>query len=223
MTNKTSTGYYSTGNWSTGDYSTGNYSTGYCSTGNWSTGDYSTGYCSTGHRSTGNYSTGNYSTGNYSTGHRSTGNWSTGDYSTGYRSISNYSTWHFCTIDYMWYSAFNKPIMKEERENVDKPRWLFFSLTEWINVNDMTETEKRNNPNYKTTWWYLKVYDYKEAFQNSYNKATREEQLKIKELPNFDADIFYEISGIRIEDEPVEELTLEEVNKLLGKKIKIIE
>ena len=41
--------------------------------------------------------------------------------------------------------------MKEERENVDKPRWLFFSLTEWINVNDMTETEKRNNPNYKTT------------------------------------------------------------------------
>jgi hypothetical protein len=49
----------------------------------------------------------------------------------------------------------------------------------------------------------LKKYEYKEAFQNSYNKATREEQLKIKDLLHFDADIFYEISGIRVDDDPV--------------------
>jgi hypothetical protein len=60
----------------------------------------------------------------------------------------------------------------------------------------------------------LRVYDYKEAFQKSYNKASREEQLKIKDIIHFDADIFYEISGIRVDDE-VEELTLQEVCKRL--------
>jgi hypothetical protein len=49
----------------------------------------------------------------------------------------------------------------------------------------------------------LKKYEYKEAFKNSYNRAKRKEQLKIKNLLHFDADIFYEISGIRVDDEPV--------------------
>jgi hypothetical protein len=40
----------------------------------------------------------------------------------------------------------------------------------------------------------LVKYNYKEAFQKSYNKATREEQLKVKELPNWNSDMFFEIS-----------------------------
>lgn len=74
-------------------------------------------------------------------------------------------------------------------------------MTEWIPEKDMTEEEKAKNPSYKTTGGYLKAYEYKEAFQKSYNKATREEQLKIKNLPNFDAEKFYQISGIRIDEE----------------------
>jgi hypothetical protein len=152
------------------------------------------GNTSTGYRSTGNRSTGDYSTGNRSTGDYSTGNRSTGDYSTGYRSISNYSTGHFCTVDYMGFSCFNKPITKEERDKQYIPNRLYFDVTERIEQDGMTEEEKRDNPTYKTTGGYLKVYDYKEAFQKSYNKATRKEQLKIKDIIHFDADIFFEIS-----------------------------
>lgn len=65
----------------------------------------------------------------------------------------------------------------------------------------MTDEEKEANPTYQTTGGYLKVYDYQEAFQNSYQNASREEQLKVKNLPNFDADVFYQISGIRIDDD----------------------
>ena len=204
--NKENTRNYSTGAWSTGDYSTGDYSTG-----DYSTGDYSTGY-----RSTGAYSTGAYSTGDYSTGYRSTGDYSTGNWSTG-----DYSTWHFCTIDYMWFSSFNKPITKKQWQNQNIPNRLYFDLTEWIITDDMTEKEKEDNPTHTTTWWYLRVYDYKEAFQRSYNSASREEQLKIKDIIHFDADIFYEISWIRI-DEDIEELTLDEVCKRLWKNIKIV-
>mgnify|MGYP006304007931 FL=1 len=85
----------------------------------------------------------------------------------------------------------------------------------------MTQEEKREHPEYKTTGGFLRVLDYKEAFQESYNSASREEQLKIKNLPNFDAEKFYQISGIRVEEEPCEEMTVEQICKALGKNIKI--
>ena len=151
---------------------------------------------STGHYSTGDRSTGDYSTGNWSTGDWSTGNWSTGDWS-----ISDYSSGHFSTEDYSGFGCFDKSCTLEEWENAKKPSWLYFGLKEWIEKEDMTKEEKKEHLNYKTTGGYLKTYSYKEAFQKSYNKATREEQLKIKDLPNFDADKFYQISGIKIEDE----------------------
>ena len=216
---KTATGNGSTGHWSTGDNSTGNWSTG-----NRSTGDYSTGYGSTGDRSTGDWSTGDWSTGDYSTGHRSTGDWSTGHRSTGDWSTSNYSTGHFSTEDYSGFGCFDKPCTLEEWHAAYKPSWLYFDLTKWVPECDMTDEEKESNPTYDTTGGYLKVYDYKEAFQASYNEATREEQLKIKELPNFDTDKFYQISGIRIDEEPAEEEPKEKfVTDEDGKKYKLVE
>jgi hypothetical protein len=194
-TGNRSTGYHSTGNYSTGNYSTGDWSTGYHSTGDWSTGNRSTGHCSTGDYSTGDWSTGDWSTGDRSTGYRSTGN-----YSTGYWSTSNYSTGHFSTIDEMGFSAFNKPCTREQWAQADIPSWLYFNLTEWVDKEDMTDLEKQDHPTYETTGGYLKVYEYQEAWEKSYDNATREEQLKIKSLPNFDAEVFYEISGIKIDE-----------------------
>ncbi len=173
-------GYRSTGDWSTGHYSTGHYSTG----------DYSTGYHSTGYRSTGASSTGDWSTGHYSTGDSSTGNWS----------ISSYSTGHFSTIDYSGFSAFNKPCTIDKWNKAEKPDFLFFMLTEWVESEKMTEKEKEENPSYKTTRGYLKVYEYKEAWKIAYDKASDEEIKQLKALPNFDTEVFKEISGIDINE-----------------------
>lgn len=167
-------------------------------------------------KSTGDYSTGDYSTGYRSTGDYSTGIRSTGDYSTGDYSISCYSVGHFSTEDYSGYGCFDQPCTKEEWDNALKPAWLFFNLTDWVSEEDMTDTEKKENPTYTTVGGYLKVFDYKQAFQDSYNKATREEQLLIKKLPNFNAHKFFQISGIKINDESVIEITLEEIAKLKG-------
>ena len=196
---------------------TGNGSTGHWSTGNWSTGNWSTG----------GGSTGNWSTGNWSTGGGSTGNGSTGDWSTGSWSTSNYSTGHFSTEDYSGFGCFDKPCTLEEWNSAYKPSWLYFDLTKWVPECDMTDEEKESNPTYDTTGGYLKVYNYKEAFQASYNRATREEQLRIKELPNFDADKFYQISGIRIDEAPTPEEPApeepEQTIELNGKKYKLVE
>ena len=143
--------------------------------------------------------------GDGSTGNRSTGDWSTGDGSTGYRStghwsISNYSTGHFSTEDYSGFGCFDKPCTLEQWYSAIKPDCLFFKLTEWVRESDMTEQEKTENPDYKTIGGYLKVYDYKEAFTRSMERATDEELEQVKALPNFDAEKFYQISGYRFDE-----------------------
>ena len=100
----------------------------------------------------------------------------------------------------MGFSAFNKPCTRKQWAQADIPSWLYFNLTEWVDKEDMTDLEKQDHPTYETTGGYLKKYEYQEAWKKSYDNATREEQLKIKSLPNFDAEVFYEISGIKIDE-----------------------
>jgi hypothetical protein len=195
MKNKTSTGRCSTGNYSVGHRSTGDLSTSSYSTGDFSTGDYSTGKCSTGKYSTGNHSTGRCSTGDYSTGHFSTGKFSTGNWST-----SDYSTGHFSTEDYSGFGAFNKPCTVEEWKSAKKPNFIYFMLTQWIPINLMTEQEKRDNPSCETTEGYLRVYGYKETWRKAWDSATDEDKELLYALPNFDAEVFKEISGIDVNE-----------------------
>ncbi len=232
MDNKNNTGNRNTGYWNTGDRNTGNWNTGNWNTGNWNTGDWNTGNWNTGNWNTGDWNTGDRNTGNRNTGDRNTGNWNTGNWNTGDRNTGNWNTGNWNTGDRnTGYFNIDEPkvriFWKEtdiKRQDIHFPSWLYFSLTEWIDESDMTDKQKEDDENdyYKTTWWILVSYDYKEAFKKSYEKATREEQLEVKELPNFDADIFYEISGIRIEDEKVEGITMEQLCKELWREVKII-
>jgi hypothetical protein len=141
--------------------------------------------------STGSHSIGNRSTGNRSVGNRSTGNWS----------ISNYSSGHFSTEDYAGFGAFNKPCSQKDWDDAKKPDLLFFTLTEFVHSRSMTSEEKTDNPSHKTAGGYLKTYEYKEAFQESYAKASKEDRDLLLELPNFDPDVFLEISGIDVRAE----------------------
>ncbi len=62
----------------------------------------------------------------------------------------------------------------------------------------MTDEEKQQYPNAYVCKGYLKKYDYKEAWQNAYKEATKQDIELLKALPNFDAKIFKEITGIKI-------------------------
>ena len=207
-----------TGNWNTGDCNTGNWNTGNCNTGNtntgnWNTGDKNTGNCNTGNWNTGDWNTGNWNTGDWNSGKRNTGDWNTGDKNTGDKNTGNWNTgdWNtgdrntgfFNTITPKWWYIFNK--WCDDITNIEFPDFCRFALTEWINENDMTEREKESHPEYKTTWGYLKEKGYKEAFQESfysYSERERKRQVEqLKKIPNFDKDIFYEISWIDIEKE----------------------
>ena len=62
----------------------------------------------------------------------------------------------------------------------------------------MTDKEKKENPNFKTRNGYLRTIDYKEAWEIAYDNASDKEIELLKKLPNFDAEVFKEITGIDV-------------------------
>ena len=73
-----------------------------------------------------------------------------------------------------------------------------FRPTEWIYEEDMTDEEKTAYPEYKTTGGYLKVRDNKGYCIEWWNRLSETRRNIIKEIPNFDAEKFFEITGIRV-------------------------
>ena len=141
---------------------------------------------------TGNRNTGNWNTGDWNTGNWNTGNWNAVDREAG----------HFNTVESDTIRVFNKEVKKRVWNEADKPSFLYFDLTIWIDSKCMTDEEKNSHPTYETTGGYLKDLDYKEAFQASYEKASEEEKQMLLNLPNFDADVFFDISGIDVGIDP---------------------
>ena len=75
-------------------------------------------------------------------------------------------------------------------------RSVKLKLTEWI---EYTEGEMKEDKNKILIGGYLKEYSYKEACANWWSELTEENKEIIKSIPNFDADKFYEITGINID------------------------
>ena len=62
-----------------------------------------------------------------------------------------------------------------------------FNLTEWV------EDES------KAEGGYLKTHTYKEACRNWWGNMDEENKEVVKSIPNFDADVFEDITGIRVQ------------------------
>ena len=62
----------------------------------------------------------------------------------------------------------------------------------------MSDEEKENNLDAYVNYGYLRVYTYKEAWANLWSELTDDQKELFKTLPNFDADIFEDITGIEI-------------------------
>jgi len=198
------TGNRNTGDWNTGDCNTGNRNTGDCNTGNRNTGDCNTGNRNTGNRNTGDCNTGNRNTGDCNTGNRNTGNRNTGDWNTGDWNKSSFNTGCFNTEEQK-ILLFNKPSDMTYRDWYESDaRWLLNQIpkdvVEWIWSDNMTDEEKEQHPEYKTTDGYLKVLDESECGQIWWGSLSDRQKNIIKAIPNFDAEIFFQCTGVRVDE-----------------------
>lgn len=184
-TGEFNSGEFNAGNYNSGDYNSGrcnsgDYNTGDCNTGNRNTGDCNTGKYNTGNRNTGNCNTGSYNSGNYNTGWRNSGNCNSGQHNSGndnaglYNS-GNYNSGHYNSGDY------NSGIF-----NTDEPYMRAFDKPTDIRYSDFIDSIP---------------FDF---FDLCDRIARKELDLldiaRIKGLPNFDAEIFKEITGIDLKD-----------------------
>lgn len=116
--------------------------------------------------------------------------------------------------------VFNVQVTPEEFDKISVPL-IKLPITQWIEEKDMSKEEKENNRNYESLGGYLKTISYKDAWKEVWSELDNEIKDKFKAIPHFNSNIFEQITGIKI-DKEVEELTLEEVCKQLGKTVKII-
>ena len=173
--------------------------TGRCNTGNRNTGDWNTGDCNTGDWNTGDWNTGDWNTGDCNTGNRNTGDWNTGDWNK-----SSFNTGCFNTVEQK-IMLFNKPSGMTYREWIDSDaRYLLNQIpkdvVEWVYEEDMTDEEKAAHPTYETTGGYLKVLNESECGQLWWGSLSDRRKEIIKAIPNFDAEIFFQCTGIRVDE-----------------------
>ena len=213
-TGRCNTGNRNTGDWNTGDWNTGNRNTGDCNTGNRNTGDCNTGNRNTGDWNTGDWNTGNRNTGDCNTGNRNTGNRNTGDCNTGNRNTGDWNTGDWNK------SSFNTGCFNTEEQKImlfNKPSDMTYSewlgsdaryllnqipkdVVEWVYEENMTDEEKAAHPTYETTGGYLKVLDESECGQLWWGSLSDRRKEIIKAIPNFDAEIFFQCTGVRVDE-----------------------
>ena len=174
---------------------TGKACTGRCNTGDWNTGNRNTGDWNTGNRNTGDWNTGDWNTGNRNTGNRNTGDWN----------LSSFNTGCFMTEEQP-IMMFNKPSDWTFRKWLESDaRWLLNhipkNVTAWVYACDMTDQEKADHPEHKTTGGYLKTLDEADAAQTWWDGLDQCKRDIILDLPNFDADIFFKCTGINVKGE----------------------
>ena len=188
----------------TGRCNTGNRNTGNRNTGDWNTGDWNTGNRNTGNRNTGDWNTGDWNTGNRNTGNRNTGDWNTGNRNTGDWNKSSFNTGCFNTVEQK-IMLFNKASDITYRDWYESDaRWLLNQIpkdvVEWIYSEDMTDEEKAEHLTHETTGGYLKVLDESECGQLWWGSLSDRQKNIIKAIPNFDAEIFFQCTGIRVDE-----------------------
>ena len=159
----------------------------------------------TGKACTGRCNTGNRNTGNRNTGNRNTGDWNTGDWNTGDWNLSSFNTGCFMTEEQP-IMMFNKPSDWTFRKWLESDaRWLLNhipkNVTTWVYACDMTDQEKADHPEHKTTGGYLKTLDEADAAQTWWDGLDQCKRGIILDLPNFDADIFFKCTGINVKGE----------------------
>ena len=167
-------GNRNTGSWNAGNKNKGNRNAGNCNSGNWNTGDWNTGSCNAGNRNKGDRNAGDCNTGNWNTGSWNAGDWNTGNYNAG---DCNTGDWN--TIDYS-NGCFN---------TIEAKIYLFNKLSSWT-MSDWLESEAR---------YILNQMQGNDKRQDWWDNLSDDDKKEVLNLPNFDKEIFKQITGIEVE------------------------
>ena len=68
----------------------------------------------------------------------------------------------------------------------------------WTYAENMSDAEKEAHPEFETTGGYLHEEEIKADVQSWWDGLSSNDKETVMSIPNFDADIFFECTGIRV-------------------------
>ena len=183
-------GDFNSGNRNSGDFNSGDFNSG-----NWNSGNFNSGDCNSGNRNSGDCNSGNRNSGDFNSGDRNSGNFNSGNWNSGNCNSGFFNSDEPCI------RMFNK-MTNYKREDVKIPSWCYFNMTVWVSHDTATEEEKtEHKTEIEICGGFLKTINYKDAWRIAWNKASIEERKELFDLPNWDNQVFKEITGIDAENE----------------------
>ena len=192
-------GEKNTGMFNSGDRNSGNLNSGDRNRGNDNSGNDNSGDYNSGDRNSGHLNSGTLNSGDLNSGNLNSGSYNSGDLNSGTRNSGNHNSGDFCSCDYssgifmtkkITYEAFNKQLTKEEYDDLIGSEG-FRLLQRFRLYAFKTRTEKNGQKR-------LAYLSYKTSWRMFWQTLTPMQKLTVKRMPHFDADVFYEITGIRI-------------------------
>ena len=193
-------GNNNSGHENSGSNNSGDFNSGHGNSGDFNSGNDNSGHFNTGSINSGNDNSGNLNSGDTNSGHGNSGHGNIGDFNSGDWNKCNGSGGVFCTEDptiKIFDKDTNMTLSEFRKSKYNRAlRSVKLELTKWI---EYTEEEKKEDDKKRLIGGYLKEYSYKEACANWWDELTEENKEIIKSIPNFDADKFKEITGIKID------------------------
>ena len=188
------TGIFNSGHRNSGSFNSGDFNSGWRNSGDFNTGDRNSEIFNSGC-----YNSGSFNSGDYNSGDFNSGSYNSGKRNSGLFNSCNFSSGIFCTTEPK-INIFNVPTDMTMSEFLDSRYYRAitssdFKLTEWI---PYTEGEMEKDESKKLIGGYLKTYTYKEACKNWWNGMSSKNKAIICSMPNFDANVFKEITGIEV-------------------------
>jgi len=182
---KNNPGDYNSGYYNSGDYNSGDYNSGGCNSGDYNSGDHNSGDCNSGDRNSGHCNSGHYNSGSYNSGNYNSGNYNSGNGWNGSFNIGKHSEVYL----------FNKLV------NIDiynEYMGLFpeLQIQTWVEKENMSITQKNDNPDYKVTGGILVTLSDKEAWQLSWDSLSDNDKKTILKHPLTNIEILTQITGI---------------------------
>lgn len=189
-------GDQNSGNWNTGNWNSGDQNSGDQNSGDLNSGDQNSGHWNSGDRNSGNWNSGDWNSGDWNSGDWNSGNFCSGDFN-----LSDHESGCFCTEEptIRMFDKETNMTFKEWR-NSEAYKILarnFRKSVRWIPSDEMTDDEKNAYPEHKTTGGYLRTQDIKQSFQKVWECLSDDEKDIIRSIPNFDAEKFERITGIK--------------------------
>ena len=147
--------------------------------------------------------TGKGCTGLCNSGDWNSGDWNSGDWNSGDWNSGNFSNGCFNTVSPKIY-LFNKPSEWTYGDWLNSEACYLLNqipgdVLEYIYLSDMTDEEKAAHPEAETTGGYLKILDNSECAVIWWRGLSDRQKAVITAVPNFDKEIFKQITGIDVD------------------------